>query len=401
MINIQEVQPTSNPPLAVVKSFPIPPQGGVFCFSPVSFHASFVSGGGVAIFDVQDSKVLLQAKPTQGYYMTPCHFSPDGHFFACGIQDNKITIWENISDGYILWGSLTARFQWQKFSWSPTSMSILCWSSQGIQLLHLDHSLDTVPPKEFRKITGHLVAYPADQAYVATAQERGHTITVLNLSDATQSSIDTNMYIMDMKIVGNTIFVTDGERLVNWHLTSGGQADSIGYTRRENKAIYAHIGGVPVLSHDCAQIAFDINGTVFLYDIESQEVLGDLKIDGYVYHMQFSPNGCQLWFIVAYYDKKDYKSYCVDLERAENPCFSNVTMRHLEEQWSLDTIFQPSHEYCIIGSGSEWVSDSRGNLLWLPPNWRSVHGVSTRWDSSFLTLVSGVHPEPIIIEFQS
>ena len=400
VISVQELQPSSDPPLVVVKSFSMPPQDGSCCFSPVSSHASFVYDGRVVILNAQDSEVLLQTEPTQGPYFRPS-FSPDGHFFACQTSSNGVDIWENTSAGYVFWGTLRARSPWHKLSWSPASVSVLCWDSSGIQLLHLDNSLDTVLPKEAHNPRGHLVTFTTDQAHIVTAKKYGRTITVLNHSDATQLSIDTNVLLSDIKIVGDTIFVTDGKRLFSWQFTTGGQVNSTSGIRRQNKVLCLHAVGFLVLSNDCSKIAFSAQETVFLYDVESQKVVGNLVTDGkHISHMQFSPNGCQLWFIV-WNGQNDSNCYCVDLERAEKPCFSNVTIVHLEVGWSLDALFQSPHEYHITGNECEWVSDSRGNLLWLPPNWRSKHGLQAKWNGNFLTFVGGQHPEPIIIEFQS
>lgn len=48
---------------------------------------------------------------------------------------------------------------------------------------------------------------------------------------------------------------------------------------------------------------------------------------------------------------------------------------------------------------SEWVTDSMNSkLLWLPPNWRTQHGLDVEWDSDFLALVGSHHKKPIIIK---
>ena len=62
VINIFELQPTSTPPVHMLSSFSMPPQSGRFSFSPVSFHASFVTKREVAVFNIQDSKLLLEVK---------------------------------------------------------------------------------------------------------------------------------------------------------------------------------------------------------------------------------------------------------------------------------------------------------------------------------------------------
>ena len=98
-INIHRLQPLSTPSLPMVKSFLVPPQDGEFLFSPVSFHASFVTGMGVVILDVRGSKILLRVEAAQPLYRPPGCFSPDGCFFACGTLENGICVWKNTSTG--------------------------------------------------------------------------------------------------------------------------------------------------------------------------------------------------------------------------------------------------------------------------------------------------------------
>jgi len=102
-IHIQELQPTSDPSVTVVKSFPVPPHKGEFSFSPVSFHASFVTKRSIVILNVQGPRMLFHTTSTQPLYAPPGHFSPDGSFFACGTLENRIHLWKNIPPNYIPW----------------------------------------------------------------------------------------------------------------------------------------------------------------------------------------------------------------------------------------------------------------------------------------------------------
>ena len=402
VVSIQELQPTSDTLLHVVKSFLMLPQEGVFTFSPVSFHASFVSHKGVIILDIQGPKVLFQSKEVGGFYPLGGQFSHDGHFFAWGQPGENIYILENTSTGYMARSSLRPRFSWNAFSWSPTSSSILCRGGNIIQLLHPDNCLGAISPNMARygQYTNHLVVYSADWTHIIIAQYGDGHITVLNPSGTTQRSIDTNLEIETIKIVGDTIFVIDGirNRLSSWHLITEGQVNSTCSVMRENTALHFHTNGFFALSNNCSWIACAAMEAVFLYDVQTQNVLGDIAIDGRVLHIQFSPDGSQLWFIVGL--SEDYKWYRVELDRTKDLCFGNVIVENLGDEWSLDSIFRSPDQYQIIGKRSKWVSDFRGNILWLPINWRKNRGLNTRWDGKFLVLLSGHHPGPIIIEFQ-
>jgi len=397
MIDIQELQPTSDPPLNVVKSFLVPSQVGQFSFSLVSFHAAFVSDKGVVILDAQDSKVLLQSKGPGQYYSTG-HFSYDGHFFACGAESNEIYVWENTPTGYVSKSDLRARSSLDGFSWSPTSNSILCWSRSGIQLLQLDNYPGPMSPVQ-EHYAGHLVAYSADWTYAITGCCWGTIITVLDLSNGTQQSIDTGVQIVDIKITNNTIFMIGENQLINLHLETGEQVNSACAARMESMALHVHLGSKVVLSDDCSQIAFTIQRTIFLYDVKAQKVLGDLTVDGYIVHIQFSPDGSQMGFIVQI-NSGGYESCHVELERGKDLWYTNVTITYLAHGWSLDSLFQSPYEHHILGGWSEWVLDSRGNVLWLPITWRTCYGLDTRWNGNFLALMGEQHPEPIIIEFK-
>ena len=403
VISIQELQPTSAPLLHVVKSFTMSPQDGLFSFSPVSFHASFISGGGIVILDVQDSKVLLQSK---GPYPISADFSHNGCLFAYGTPEGNIHIWENTSTGYVPKSKLRPRLLWNGFLWSPTSISIMCWGVSVIQLLHPDNCLSPISSNSAMHSlhTDRLVAYSADWTHIIIAQRGGGKITVLDLLGTIQQSIDTNMAIMDINIVGNVIFVIDGirNRLSGWHLITGEQVGNTCDVEMENTALHIRILGPLALSSNSSQVAFGADGAAFMYDIQAQKVVGDLITDGSdIIHIQFSPDGSQLWFIVQFPDHESCKCYRVELDSAKDPCFGNVTIEDLEGEWSLDSLFRSPDQCRIIGKRSKWVAGPRGNILWLPLNWRKNHGLKTRWDDRFLTLLSGYHPEPIIIEFQS
>ena len=406
MIDILELQPTSKPLLPVVESFsiPTPPQGGGFSFSPVSFHASFVSYMGIVILGVQDSKTLLQTKAIRvPYNQTSGGFSPNGHFFACGTLQDEICIWENTSAGYVPWSTLRPRLQFTQFSLSPTAISILGWGSGGIQLLNLENDVSSPPHSEVEppyQGGTHLVAFSTDRMHIVTVRKWDGIITVLNLSNTMQQSIDTNVQIQDIKMIDNTIIMTDGRKLIHHHLGTGGMVLGVCSDRRGDITIPVYLGyECLTLSNDCSQIAFSFEGTVFLYDIEAQKVLGELTTSGYIENIQFSPDGHQLLFIVRDSDKNISLCHHVDLERTRDPCFTKVNVGNLEGEWSCDSLFRSPHEYQITGSGSEWISDSRGNVLWLPPSWRTRHGLEARWNGNFLFLMGGHNPGPIIVEF--
>jgi len=139
-IGICEFQPASNHPLPVVASFPIPPHDGKFSFSPVSYHASFVTETEITILIAWVPRTLLRIKVACPLYVPPGRFSPDGRFFACGTLGNEICVWENTSASYTPWSNLKPHLPSTGIAFSPIATSILSWGSEGIELLHPDNS---------------------------------------------------------------------------------------------------------------------------------------------------------------------------------------------------------------------------------------------------------------------
>ena len=405
VINIVEFQKTSDPPLPVVESFLIPPQHGAFSFCPVSFHASFVTEHEIIILNVQDSKTLLSTQVAQQLHTQSNHFSPDGHFFACGTSEGRICIWKNTPVSYVPWSTLQPQFPFNRFSFSPTAISILAWGPTGIQLLHPENSASSQSPNETKphsQYENHLVACSTDGKHIVIAQQKDNVVTVFDpLFGTPLWTIQVGVVIQDIKVVGNVLFVTDSHGLFSWNLGAG----EIGYhtggaTVYDNIGI-AHDADNLVLSNGCSHIAFSVGRTVFLYDIQAQETLVEYVMDGMVTNIQFSQDGCWLGiFSNIEGSNRDTDIYFTTLKMVEDWHLVDVTTKLLADKWSWTSVFRSPYGY-RIGSTSEWVTDSKDNhILWLPPNWRTKHGLDVSWDGDFLALVGSHHKRPIIIELQ-
>ena len=401
VIYIYELQPTSIPPLRVISSFPVPPHSGKFSFSPVSSHASFVTETELAILNAQDPKVLLQPRVTRADLLPPGQFSPDGRFFVCGTLGGEISVWRNTPTGYMPWSSLRPRSPFEEFSWSPTSISILCWGSEGIQLLDPDNCLTSLSPgeAESHRLRGdHLAAYSVDGTHIATAQEDGGVVTVLDcLSGTSQQFTDMDMRIQDIKIVDNTIFAADTRKLVGWDLRTGGTVSGSHGTRRVtvNKTLaidpYAQY---LTLSRDCSQIAFSKRMNIFRYDVKTRKTFRK-RMGDWIAGIRFSSDGRQLWSVGM-----DGGYDCVGLETAGDWSSVKVFNGSPEDGQLLFNCSSP-HGY-HVGTASCWVVDSGGGkVLWLPPSWREAWQGDNRWDGNFLALLGNHHPEPIIIAFRT
>ena len=401
-IDIRELRQASFSPHATVESFTVPRHDGEFSFSPVSFHASFVTESAVVILNVRDSKSLLHTKAV-GLLSPPGRFSPDGGFFACNTLEHEICVWKNTPTSYVPWSSLKPRLPFEGFSFSPTAVSVLTWGLEGIQLLDPDNRLNSPSPDKTHLTGIHLVAHSVGGTRIATARREDGVVTILDpLSGTPLRSINTDMRIRDIKIFGDTIFVADGYKFVGWNLEPEGIADGACISGKatvdETLTIGAPMEHVEV-SNDCSRIAFVDKEKVSLYDVQARRILCRYLTHDSVTDIRFSPDGRQLCLITnrhAHYRNQDIAHHLVKLKIMEDQCI--MTAELLRDGWPWVGHF--STHGCHIGNGSEWVTDSRGSkLLWLPPNWRTQRWQDVRWNGNFLTFVGAHHPEPIIIEF--
>ena len=393
VVNIQEFQPTSTPPLSLIESFIVPPHDGEFSFSSVSIHASFTTKTKVIILNLQDLRILLQVGAPSSFYSPPGLFSSNGCFFACGTEQSEICIWKNTSTNYIPWCNLQPRLPFRGFSFSPTKSSILTWGNAGIQLLEPNNHPTNLSPKKFKHCQqhgNHLVAYSADGTYIATAQEGDGVITVLDALLSTPEQIfNTTIPIMDIKIINNTIFVAGRDVLVKWHLEMGRIVSG-------SRSIVMRTGWPrAALSGDCSYIGFASSDQVLLYDIQAQRALYNDTTGDDIMDIRFSPDGQKLWFTCPIFSDDPTIPFG-ELEVKED---GNVTKKELSDIWLWVDLF--SSHGLQVGWGSEWVEDSKGKkLLWLPLSWRTKDSRCVRWDGNFLAFVDSHHLEPIIIEFQ-
>ena len=384
VVNIYEFQPTSTPPLCVLSSFPVPHQFGVFSFSPVSFHASFEVMGELIILDVRDSKLLLKTEKSYHCPQVPGQFSYNGEFFAYGMSEHEICVWQNTPTGYVPWSSLRPRLPFKKFLWSPTSISILCWGETGVQLLYPDNHLNPPSPDRFRphtRYSNHLVVYSTDGTHIVTAQWLdGGIVTVLDrLFDTPHQSIHTNVQLQDTKVIDNATFVVDVQKVVGWDLKAG----SIGVAVDGTTATGAVMEDL-ITPSNRSQLAFALGVKIFLYDVKTRKVVCGSMRD-WCQDVQYSLGGHQSWSIGIY-----------------GSCFFMMLVDPLRvpkggigwRESLLKLSYGPNFLQC-----STWIEDFRGRkLLWLPLVWRGTDWHELNGDGKFL---ASLHlPEPVVIEFQ-
>ena len=402
-ISIQGIQSTSNSLSFTAKSFFVPSINGEFSFSPVSFHASFVTETEIVVVDVQSSKILIHTKTTEPLYNPPGQFSPDGSFLACKTLGNNICIWRNTPTGYVPWSTLQPRLKFDGFLFSPTATSVLTWGKfNGIQVLHVENSISSPSPSEIKALhqqREHLVAFSADGSHIVTAQRESSVFTVLDsLLDTTTQSINAGVEIQAIRIVDDTLLMAGRHKLIIWNLGAG-EGTTVGGISHD--IIATHMDGAHnlALSIDHSKMAFASEETAILYDITAQAVLIKHEMYGTIQDIKFSQDGNLLYVWscdMSFYG--DYKVYLTKFEIGGDVCSVRVTKECLEDrQWN--SLYLPSLKYYL--RYLEWVQDSDGHrYLWLPPHWRTKAQSDIEYEHNFVALVGSHRQKPIVIEYQ-
>lgn len=401
-IDIQELQPSLDPLYHTVRSFLVPSFGGEFYFSPVSLHASFVTQNEVVIFDVQESRIIFQAKASLSDQTG--QFSHDGSFFGCATLDGHICIWKKTPTSYVSWSTLHSRLSFEKFLFSPTATSILTWGPRGIQLLHPENSTSYPSPTEKNSHyhpRRHLVACSSDEAYIVIAQRKGDVVTVLDsVSGAMVQSIPAGVQIQAIGIIDHVIFVAGENRLMSWNLGVGEGVTVGGSHNIAALSAYIDQAGILVISNDYSHIAFGYGVSVVLYDIKAQAILIRKVVGDYTPGILFSQDGHWLYICSCHRVSSHHSTFWLVKCEMGDGCLVNITRECLEGRESWDRFFPSSQRYRV--RWSKWVTDSSGSkCLWLPPSWRIGGEHDVELVGRFLALVDRYHQKPFVIELQA
>ena len=206
------------------------------------------------------------------------------------------------------------------------------------------------------------------------------------------------MRILDIGIVGNTVFTTDLREVVGWDLEVGEivhRAFCMAVVESEATAVGPD-GRHSTLTTGYSWVTFTIHGIIFLYGFRDQLVHYKRTVDRDVMDIQFTPDGRQLCFI-PHMDLVE--AMCAESWMAEQSV--DLPEEFTEDVGSPDDQASFSvHGYRIL-RGSGWI-EGHGDrkLLWLPPNWRVTYSWKAGRKGNFLVLTDGRLPVPITIAFQ-
>ena len=409
-ITIWETEFTSRQPPTFVQSLSIPENFDPTSIDPIDpplyHHASsclaFILPGVVLIWDVQDSKFLLNSSvDTQ---LSPSmSFSPSGYLFAYETAARAtIYIWKKSPNGYVPYQQLSPNITpIISLLFSPDGKALLALCKfTTIQIWHME--VPATSTSNFSTnisqwwIDNHIVEFSPNEGLAAVTQPGNKAIIVLDLKlNIPKLTIDVNTTIYATRIFEDNIFVVCSGSIFTWEIPKrsiSGCTVNVGDAIRT--VIFIHqdqlrTGLVSPNSQYIATVTRRTPSPQFLevYDTSTGKRLGNTP--AYVNTIWFTPDSNEIWdsspagFAGRWKIVKDRESNgLVVQERHENPPGGFP--------------WESAHGYRVTDNG--WIlSPSGRQLLWLPHHWW-VDEKARRWSGPYLALLHHALSEAIILD---
>ncbi|KAF9786457.1 hypothetical protein BJ322DRAFT_788542 [Thelephora terrestris] len=413
-ITIWEIAFASTHPPAEVESFPAPDEiahGEQFLFLPALSRLAFAHQGSILVWDIKDSKFLLNSRSTilNSYHHHRCSFSSDGRFFAYLTAEREVSVWKESSAGYTLHQKLTFPSEDMHSGphLSPNGKSVVVVLGSAIHLWHTkdqDLPLFSVPSQRHAWDSSILVFSP-DETLAALGTPLGNTVTILDLrSGDPRLVIDTGMEVECLGMTGNTIVAVCWGKAITWSIpeksTLNATADvndsirvtlfrscSFRYQKPASMSISPDSGRVliwgPLIKHSY--------GSVEIYDVSTGKRLAGVRLPRDLSSASFTLDGLEVWgedscSMIGWKVVEDSESGITELERLEPTTFPPELL--------------PSNSFCghrIMHDG--WIiSPTKKRLLWLPNHWRSDDWLPS-WGRRLLGLKCRGTSDVVILEF--
>lgn len=408
-ITIWEAGFTSICTLAEVESFPAPDgikDSKEHLFLPSLFRLAFTPQNAVLVWDVRDSKYLLNF---MGIHPTKLSFSTDGRFLACGATSHEVYLWKESPTGYTLHQRVAFNIhRYVKPLLSPNGESIIAFSQTTIQLWNTTDptpSLSSVQT-QFIEPSSYIMDFSPDKTLAVVAPLEGNIATVLDLkSGDPRLIIDTGMKVLCLRITGSTIVVVGEGKVITWNLPAAGGVlnaranvnDSVRTTTFDYlPPCFIFPRAIPVLytsiSPDLNRIAVAERSVgLSIYDVATGKHLAhDPPAEGPV--PWFTPDGRDVW--CAGYLTRTVEGWSI-IEDSETDLVRLEPLGPTAHP-SGGPPWRSSLGYEITPDG--WALNPSGKrLLWLPHHWRLPDEYRV-WGGRFLGLLHHELPEPVILE---
>ena len=311
-ITIWEVGFTSDATPTRVETLPVPDDHGYISgglrLVPTPCRLALVSGRGVLIHDVRNSKHLLPC--TDAGFNTRMSFSSDGRFFAWS-SGSKFYLWKESPTGYILHEILESSTNRPNPLISPNGESIAVVGNHTIRLWRTKSSITTpsrIPAETLRRTEDFFLGFSPDGTLAVVARRGGNTVTILNInSGVLQLTINPGMGVDGLGVIGNTIVIIGLGKAVTWNLPAGDRVPDArigleGSSRMVNFSLRNPPMNGASISPDSRHVAV-ISGqppdSLSIYCTSTGELLGETSIAGSTPKttLWFSPDGCDVWCV--------------------------------------------------------------------------------------------------------
>ena len=244
--------------------------------------------------------------------------------------------------------------------------------------------------------------FSSDGMFAVVAEKRDNTVTVLNLeSGVPQLTIDTNMNIFGLGVIGNTVVVIGNPKVIAWNLPAGdcvphGRVGLEGSSWTINLDDYDDSTVSTVnsasISSNSRHIALKSEAGVLIFNGSTGGFVGGESEVPVTNNFRLSPDGCDIWFV--------YPSGEAGIWRVGSGWkgLKNLNLEvGIEDPpegypWGSSRGYRVTDDWWVLGP------DGR-RLLMLPPPWQSYawHRI---WKGRFLALLHGGLSEPVILELE-
>ena len=395
-ITIWEIGFTSKHTLAEIESLPGPEDvgSGECLFLPTRFRLAFILGEAVLVWDVRDSRFLLNF--VVGGRPMGLSFSFDGRFFTYGTPMEEIHLWKESPTGYVLHRKLVSSGGIRPLL-SPDGESVITSSDMQTQLWRTTDPIGPPSgvPTQPAKQTDFVPAFSPDKSFIATGRLGGNIATIVDLrSGNPRFIVDTGMEICGLGVTGDTAIVVGEGKIITWNLPAG---DCVLDTRANiddsiRTILFDHPPPPPGSLHSVS-ISPDFNHFVTMrgrgegldiYDMSTgKHVVG---ATAGVSKPWFTRDGCEVW----------YASGGQEIIRGGGSDVIGLEPLDLSNSPSGRYLWESSRGHDVMDDG--WILDSRKKrVIRLPHRWR-VSKEYRMWAGRFLALFDPSLSEPAIIE---
>ena len=346
---------------------------------------------GVQIWDVLDSKSLLKDYTCNIGYPS---FSPDGRFFASSIIPSQINLWKESPTGYILHKKLASNAGLSSIHLSHDGKSIVVVTGHMIQLWDTEGFTTTPLTQAPHHTESFLLDFSPDRTVAVIAMQGDDTVMVLDLkSGILQLTIDTDMKVFGLRVIGNELFVIGKQKVVPWNLPISDCVPNARVTLKDSSQAMDIKTNSPILSisispnsHHVAFVSSNHWDNLGIYSVSTRKTLFKSTTDGTT--LWFSPDGCDIWCA----DTEGKVEVWRIIDNLHQSGYFTIGIDHLPEgcPWGSSFGYQVTNDWWILGPGGK-------RLLMLPPPWQS-YATQQVWKGKFLALLHRGLSEPVILD---